>query len=1314
MKKFLLRTWPILLSFTVVIASYLGFKPVLRDWLKSSISGYLASAQVGQVEVGSVNWQLVPPRFDLENIQIKSQNKIPEMQIQRLSAAPDFIALLFGEIYLAIVEAENISTKINLDLYQTESNDKKLPIGQLFEVLNKVPIRRFAIIDSKVELNSDRLKQTLMIENLNTLAVNRKRNLSVWLDIRDSKIIDTKGKQYPFSVQADATLTNESLELEKFKLNVFNSSISVKSKIKDIENLLINPKGNLQVQGFADLSLVYEALKEQIKLPKLTGNVQLSGDLDLENIFTDSKTLTVSTKNFGFDQFFLGDIDFEAQFKKNGIYVQTVNLTSEAFLAKIKDLKMTVKVNPLTVHINGKPELEFLDVHQLLVQVGVGDVPIENFISASMDCDGNLFPSMGLKCKVDSTGEALEIRSGNKASDTILRLKSFSALGEVQIDSHQVSFNSSLKVAENIGQVDGVVNYQKGFKINFQTESLDFKDVDNLANLKIEGIAAIQGFTEGGSKSAIFEMDLTTKSYAWFQNFGIGTPSGKMSYQSGVLKFNDVQGILNESPYNMDISINLRNGTINGNADFPKLGIKDALSALDRQFRLPVMIDGSGPVSVDFSGPMDLSKLSYSVDSRFSGLTAVGERFDELVFKANSDTAQMRIEEAYLIKNKAFVRMIGESNPKGEVDFKLVGDNFLLEELQNVVNLEADITGILDFSMSLSGHILSPDTRFYARLNNLTVADQEFPSSEVSIDFSKTAIVGSTSLIGQRLKSEFQIPLHADSPFRLSLFARSWNYASLFSLLGAGSLLQDYRSQVSGNLDLRSEKGGFFAASGQGEITDLVLQRGNLLLKNNGPMKLTMTNGQLRLENFLVSGDDSQFELKAPVFSSDNMQLRLLVDSQLRIFQILVPFLEDLGGRGKLQVNIDGSIAKPTITGNASIKDGFAKLKGFPHPLEKIESKVNFNQNKISISKLEGQLAGGSVNAGGEIDILGFQNIPTSIRAQLQNVSMNVPDKVKTNGDADLLFSGKWFPFTLSGTYRVNSGIFEKELEEESGTTSLRQSAYLPRVLLQSSFEPVLLDIGVILQNPLIVKNKMVDGSVKGNINVKGSPSRPILLGKINVERNSKLLVRDRVFEVLSASVDLDDPNEINPSLYATARTRVAEYDINLTVQGKAKDPILRMTSVPPLPDKDIISLLALGITSQKLEQKVDTKEQEQSTYAEIGTAILSNTPLFKSLQQDLGVQLQISTQYDNTSNNSVRKITVSRQLNEKVNASATRLTGQQNSSEVKLQYSLDDNISAVGTFESRESSEAGSTTDLNRQSQSIFGFDLDFRKEFR
>jgi translocation and assembly module TamB len=261
------------------------------------------------------------------------------------------------------------------------------------------------------------------------------------------------------------------------------------------------------------------------------------------------------------------------------------------------------------------------------------------------------------------------------------------------------------------------------------------------------------------------------------------------------------------------------------------------------------------------------------------------------------------------------------------------------------------------------------------------------------------------------------------------------------------------------------------------------------------------------------------------------------------------------------------------------------------------------------------------------------------------------------------------------------------------------------------------LDLQLILEKNIQVKNSLLDGSVSGNLQVKGPPDNPVLLGRITADRNTKLIVKDRVFEIQSGVIDFNDPNEINPNLYITATTRINEYDITVLAQGPSKNMTIRFSSVPPLAENDIISLIALGVITSHSDQTFQARQQQnEQAGAEIGGAVLA-APINKQIEAT-GFAFSVTQQYDSYRSVSVPKITLSRRLTDKVKISGSRPVGDTQAYDVRMEYQINSNYTAIGSYENRGSEELSNglqqTTESTGVQQNIFGLDIEFKREFK
>lgn len=1325
MKRVWLILLPLLVSFSLVAAIYLSIKPSVRAWAKGRLVTGLSQELGFQVEIKEFSFSLLWPKVWVEDITLSLGPQthalknlgFEGLEAKEISAHLDPFSILLGRFSFASFEAKGLKTSLRMDpWFESPSQEKAvLPIAPLFQWLKKIPISQVGAFDSSIELRAEKWQKSFSLNQTQILISNRKSSLDLELRIQDGVYQSSLKSNLPFIVESSLSLNPRMLELKLLRLESLKSQIRGSGQWTNIIHFLTSPEGRMKLEASLEMdSLGPSIFPADFKFSP-RGIFSFESDLLFSNSSLNGSNGRVYTQKAFVGPFYIGDLDAKFQMKKDDLEIPSVKLTSPAGLIDVTDFLIQMKPSPSLKGL--KLTTQFLDLNQLVQQLGVGDLPLEAFASGVVQCEGPLI-QLNIACSSNLQLDEFEVRSSiNPKSSRIISLEKLQTNLKTRLTQEYIDLEGQLKIAESTGQTQGRIHFKNGFEFNYEGPKLRFSDLRSLAELDLEGEVAVKGQTSGDSKSATFSMTLQGKDN-YLENFALGNLSTILSYNQGSLRFDKISTQLQDSQIEGDFSLNFRANPTQMKGDFfsEKLRLKDIFFALERVVKVPILLDGFGQAVIQFSGPAKLSELDSEISAEFSQGRFGNEDFNRLNISALSESGNLSFKKAELTKGRGRVDATGGISKTGALDIQLRGTNLQLEDSTNISSLNENLSGETQFDSQITGFVKSPRLNLGLQISQLRVGEREFQNSEANLKWSNLGLGGKVNLFGSELSTEFNWPLVDSEPFFIRSKAQGWKYTTLFALIGGGDLLTEYDSEFTGQLNLNSPRGGVLKSSGDGEITRLSLSRGSLGLQNLGTMKMKVQDGNVTLNNFKVTGPNSLIELKGENFSSDNLNLSIEGKTDLRILQIFVPFFEDLAGISQLKVQTSGSLFKPEVLGNASIQDAYAKLQQFPHPFEKVEADIQFSKSKILIPRLRGFLAGGSLSAQGDIEILGPRNLPINISAVLDNPQLNVPDRFRTQGRAEMNISGSWFPYTLSGTYRINGGLIDSEFAASGSTQILKQSSYLPPVILQSAFEPLNLDIVALIERPLAIKNSLIDGVVTGQMQIKGTPSSPVLGGDIDIEKGSKLFFRETPFDIDSGQVQFKNTKQIDPQLYLAARTRKNDFDISLLVQGTATNPLLRVSSLPPLSETDIVSLLALGITSQGLERRIESAEQENNTLNTLGTAIIANNPLTKSLQQQLGVNLQFSSQYDDTKNIAVQKITVSRQLTQRIQASASRLRGQQNSTEVKLQYQINPNVSAVGSWEAREANEVtGDVTETQRATEdSILGLDLEFRREFK
>jgi len=326
-----------------------------------------------------------------------------------------------------------------------------------------------------------------------------------------------------------------------------------------------------------------------------------------------------------------------------------------------------------------------------------------------------------------------------------------------------------------------------------------------------------------------------------------------------------------------------------------------------------------------------------------------------------------------------------------------------------------------------------------------------------------------------------------------------------------------------------------------------------------------------------------------------------------------------------------------------------------------------------------------------------------------------MPEGLFTHGSFHFSVLGNWFPYLLKGDYNIESGVFSKNFGAENAEGTLKRSIYLPNVISKKDFSPIEVDIDAIFNKGISVKNNLMEATAVGAVQIKGDPAHPVLKGDIVALANGKVFFKESAFNITTAKLKLDTQGDDHSSVYTVATSRVRDWDISLLVQGNLKDPKISLTSSPPLTEQNIVSLLALGLTDDKIE---NTKSSDALNLqaSQAGSALLQGNPLQKELKKKYGVNVRISQTVDDTRNVVTPQVVAEKQWTPQILTSFSRTIGDRVSRNVNVEYKLDRHFSVLGSYEGRDFDNlatANATTQATT-STDIFGLDLQYQVEYR
>ena len=395
------------------------------------------------------------------------------------------------------------------------------------------------------------------------------------------------------------------------------------------------------------------------------------------------------------------------------------------------------------------------------------------------------------------------------------------------------------------------------------------------------------------------------------------------------------------------------------------------------------------------------------------------------------------------------------------------------------------------------------------------------------------------------------------------------------------------------------------------EIRDVSVPGRSEIPKTDVTVKLTARDGRADISAEAVATDYAPAIFKAEMAflpkqwaeNPDSLLAEEIKGSldlpriELSRFQSIIPGAQELAGVTTGKVVIAGTIGEPKIDGSLNLTGGKLRMKGNAIPeLSGIGFDVEANMKTVAIKGAVEDLAGGNIKINGMLELTnpagdGLGSLDVSVKGEGLPLLRNEFLIVRAN--ADLNLKGTMADSRLSGKVGIIDSVFFKDIELlPIGKPFLGPAAAsLPKVdapanigaVLPAPFDAWTVDVAVETVDPILIRGNLGRGRVDVGLRVSGKLGDPKPEGKVRI---AELVARlpFSTLEVREGFLTFTPQNGFDPTLEIRGTAEPRPYRVLVYAYGRLSDPQLVLTSEPPLPENEIMTLLATGTTSAGLE----------------------------------------------------------------------------------------------------------------------------------
>jgi autotransporter translocation and assembly factor TamB len=307
-------------------------------------------------------------------------------------------------------------------------------------------------------------------------------------------------------------------------------------------------------------------------------------------------------------------------------------------------------------------------------------------------------------------------------------------------------------------------------------------------------------------------------------------------------------------------------------------------------------------------------------------------------------------------------------------------------------------------------------------------------------------------------------------------------------------------------------------------------------------------------------------------------------------------------GQLDLDLKVTGRLDQPTIDGVVDVRDGQLQLLVTGEHYRDIQTRLLFKDNRMEIEQLQVGSQTGVARLEGWVTRTDLTLHQLELRLKADKFTAMNTSAIQATVSSDVSVQGSLEEMVAAGEIDVSSariryenlptggvekvepwqltvdGVYGSGPPNETSADAKQSVSHK-----QNPLPFLRTDIKVDMRRNVWVQGQGTAVELGGDFHIKKRLREPFVLAGSIETLKGFATVLGKKFNVEKGIVTFAGTKEINPTLDVTASHKVSDYTVYVDVTGESKKPKLDFRSEPELDREDVLSLLIIGKTSDRL-----------------------------------------------------------------------------------------------------------------------------------
>jgi translocation and assembly module TamB len=282
-------------------------------------------------------------------------------------------------------------------------------------------------------------------------------------------------------------------------------------------------------------------------------------------------------------------------------------------------------------------------------------------------------------------------------------------------------------------------------------------------------------------------------------------------------------------------------------------------------------------------------------------------------------------------------------------------------------------------------------------------------------------------------------------------------------------------------------------------------------------------------------------------------------------------------GRVTLDTTIAGTAAAPMVAGTAQLVGGEVQDYASGLHLSDIVARLEGSGATLRVVQFSAKAGPGTLGGSGSIGVLA-PGLPVDLTLTAQNARPLASDLISVVLDARLTVRGQVLSqLALGGNIRVQRADIRvpERLPSSIAVLPIRQAGAKPP---PPPAPPMVIVLNLTLDAPqqVFIRGRGLDVEFGGSMKIGGTASQPLTQGGLELRRGT-LSLAGRTLNFSEGQISFNGGSISDPALHLVATSSNGNVTATLTIAGTAHNPKIILTSVPDLPQDEVLAHLLFG-----------------------------------------------------------------------------------------------------------------------------------------